>query len=74
MLIISFWISGVVYFSIIYKISEFKKTQVIRNRHILMQIMETLLRCGKQNIAIRGQTPERRQTIADVPGRKRNDY
>jgi hypothetical protein len=34
----------------IYKISEFKKTQVIRNRHILMKIMETLLLCGKQNI------------------------
>jgi hypothetical protein len=49
---------------IIYKISEFKKTQVIRNRHILMQIMETLLRCGKQNIAIRGQTPERSNFMA----------
>jgi hypothetical protein len=44
---------------IIYKISEFQKTQVIRNRHILMKTMETLLLCGKQNIAIRGHTPER---------------
>jgi hypothetical protein len=49
---------------IIYKISEFKRTQVIRNRHILMQIMETLLRCGKQNIAIRGHTPERSNFMA----------
>jgi hypothetical protein len=36
---------------IIYKISELKKPQVIRNRHILMKIMETLLLCGKQDIA-----------------------
>jgi hypothetical protein len=28
---------------IIYKISEFQKTQVIRNRHILMKTMETPL-------------------------------
>ncbi|CAG2209777.1 unnamed protein product [Mytilus edulis] len=44
---------------IIYKICEYKKTQVNRNRHILLKIMESLLLCGKQNIAIRGHTPER---------------
>lgn len=58
---------------IIYKISEFKKTQVIRNRHILMKIMETLLLCGKQNIAIRGHTPERSNFMAILNSKAQGD-
>jgi hypothetical protein len=57
----------------IYKISEFKKTQVIRNRHILMKIMETLLLCGKQNIAIRGHTPERNNFMAILNSKAQGD-
>jgi hypothetical protein len=58
---------------IIYKISELKKTQVIRNRHILMKIMETLLLCGKQNIAIRGHTPERSNFMAILNSKAQGD-
>ena len=57
----------------IYKISEFKKTQVIRNRHILMKIMETLLLCGKQNIAICGHTPERSNFMAILNSKAQGD-
>jgi hypothetical protein len=58
---------------IIYKISEFKKTQVIRNRHILMKIMETLLLCGKQNIAIRGHTPEQSNFMVILNSKAQGD-
>ena len=34
------------------------KTQVLKNRHVLLKIIETLLLCGKQNIAIRGHIPQ----------------
>ncbi|CAG2202028.1 unnamed protein product [Mytilus edulis] len=58
---------------IIYKICEYKKTQVNRNRHILLKIMESLLLCGKQNIAIRGHTPERSNFMAILNSKAQGD-
>ena len=38
-----------------------------------MKIMETLLLCGKQNIAIRGHTPERSNFMAILNSKAQGD-
>jgi hypothetical protein len=58
--------------AIIYKLSEFKKTQVLKNRHVLSKIIETLLLCGKQNIAIRGHIPQLSNFMAILNSKARH--
>ena len=38
---------------IIYKLSDFRKTQAMKNQHALLKIKKTLLLCKKLNIVIR---------------------
>ena len=59
--------------AIIYKLSEFKKTQVLKNRHVLSKIIETLLLCGKQNIAIRGHIPQLSNFMAILNSKAQGD-
>ncbi|CAC5384165.1 unnamed protein product [Mytilus coruscus] len=40
------------------------KEDIERNRHILSQIIDVLILCGRQNIAIRGYTPEKSNLMA----------
>lgn len=41
-----------------------EKAQYLKNRHVLKQIIETLLLCGKQNIPFRGHIQERSNFMA----------
>ncbi|XP_060063626.1 zinc finger MYM-type protein 1-like [Ylistrum balloti] len=45
--------------SIVSKLDSSHKADVNKNRHILKKIIEVLLLCGRQNIAIRGHTEEK---------------
>ncbi|CAC5412467.1 unnamed protein product [Mytilus coruscus] len=45
-------------------LSTKQKEDIERNRHILSQIIDVLILCGRQNIAIRGHTPEKSNFMA----------
>ena len=45
-------------------LSSKHKEDIDRNRHILNQIIEVLILCGRQNISIRGHTPDRSNFMA----------
>lgn len=49
------------------------KTQVLKNRHVLLKIIETLLLCGKQNIAIRGHIPQLSNFMAILNSKAQGD-
>jgi hypothetical protein len=59
--------------AIINNLSKFRKDRVMKNRHILRKITKTLLLCGKQNIPIRGQIPERSNFMAILNSLARGD-
>jgi hypothetical protein len=45
-------------------LSSMHKEDIERNRHIINQIIEVLILCGRQNISIRGHTPDRSNFMA----------
>jgi len=54
-------------------LSSCHKDQVRKNRHILRNIIETLILCGKQNIPIRGHTEERSNFFAILQEKAKED-
>jgi len=52
---------------------EAREQQVKKNREALLPIIDTLLTCARQNIAIRGHRGEEKDIRADTPDPKEND-
>lgn len=59
--------------SINQQLSSSAKSTVERNRHVLYEIIETLLLLGKQNIAIRGHTEDKSNFMACLQSKARHD-
>ncbi|XP_052778692.1 zinc finger MYM-type protein 1-like [Mya arenaria] len=59
--------------SINQQLSSSIKCTVERNRHVLYEIIETLVLLGKQNIAVRGHTEDRSNFMAILQSKARND-
>ena len=45
--------------SVIQSISTAYQENIVRNRHVLGEIIKVIILCGRQNISLRGHTPDK---------------